>query len=195
MGQNLDFLPQSEPQAEKPKRGLSPGSIVLLVGLMIFIVVLTLQLSQRQEIQPQPGMRAPDFVLTTFDGTETYRLSELRGQVVVVNFWADYCPPCHAEAEDLQDIYMAYKDRGVLMIGVNWIDIPETALGFIDQYSITYPNGTDIGGAFHYAYNVEAPPETFVIDQEGIVRATILGSVSYDRLSFELEQILAGAGA
>ncbi len=195
MEQNVDFLPQSEPQEEKAKRGLSPGSIVLLVGLVVFIGVIALQLAQRGETQPQPGMRAPDFVLTTFDGTETYRLSELRGQVVVVNFWADYCPPCHAEAPDLQDIHMAYRDRGVVMLGVNWIDIPETALGFIDQYSITYPNGTDIGGAFHRAYNVEAPPETFVIDQEGIVRATILGSVSYDRLSFELDQILAEAGA
>ncbi|MCA9912067.1 MAG: TlpA family protein disulfide reductase, partial [Anaerolineae bacterium] len=177
MEENLDFLPQAEPKKKKEGRGLSTGSIVLIVGLVVFIAVLGLQLAQRQQVQPQPGMRAPDFVLTTFDGTETYRLSELRGQVVVVNFWADYCPPCHAEAPDLQDIYMTYKDRGVIMLGVNWIDIPETALGFINQYGISYPNGTDIGGAFHRDYNVEAPPETFVIDQEGIVRATILGNV------------------
>ncbi len=194
MEQNLDFLPQEdqqEPQPEKRKRGgLSTGSIVLIVGLLAFFGVLGLQLAQRGETQPTAGTPAPDFQLVTFDGTETYRLSELRGQVVIVNFWADYCPPCHAEAPDLQDIWTDYQDRGVLMLGVNWIDIPETALGFIEQYGISYPNGTDIGGAFHRAYNVEAPPETFVIDQNGIVQATILGSVTYDQLASILDNLL-----
>jgi cytochrome c biogenesis protein CcmG/thiol:disulfide interchange protein DsbE len=190
MEQNRDYSPTAEATPEKRKRGLSTGSIVLIVGLLVFFGVLGLQLARSNETQPQQGMRAPEFELVTFDGTETYRLSELRGQVVVVNFWADYCPPCHAEAPDLQDIHQDYQDRGVVMLGVNWIDIPETALGFIEQYNITYPNGTDLGGAFHRAYNVEAPPETFVIDQEGIVQATILGSITYDRLSSILDQLL-----
>jgi len=186
----MEFSPNAGTTTEKRKRGLSAGSIVLIVGLLAFFGVLGLQLARSNQTQPQQGMPAPEFELVTFDGSETYRLSELRGQVVIVNFWADYCPPCHAEAPDLQDIHTDYQDRGVVMIGVNWIDIPENALGFIDQYGITYPNGTDLGGAFHRDYNVEAPPETFVIDQEGVVQATILGSVTYDRLAGILDQLL-----
>lgn len=195
MVDELDFLQEEKPKREEeqhaPRKFFTPGTIVLIIGMVAIAVVLGVQLFRQNQVQLQPGITAPDFSLTTYEG-EDYTLSELRGQVVVMNIWAMWCPPCHQEAPDFQAIHEDYADQGVVLLGVNWLDIEADALGFIEQYSITYPNGPDIGGRIGEKYNFQGPPETWVIDQEGVIAATFIGSTTYDTLASVLDRLLAG---
>ena len=129
MTENL--LNELEPTpTDAPKRGIGMGGIVLLVGVVAVAAVFGLALIDRNAGQPTSGP-APDFTLTTLDGQDV-RLSDLRGQVVVINFWASWCVPCRDEAPALQAVWERYRDRGVVLLGVAWTDTERNARAFID---------------------------------------------------------------
>ena len=96
---------------------------------------------------------APDFSLTSFDG-RTLKLSELRGQVVIISFWASWCPPCREESAYLEQTWRKYEGRDVLFIGVDWVDTQKEALAYVDEFDLTYFNGPDIGTRIAQAYNI-----------------------------------------
>ncbi|GAB5491300.1 MAG: TlpA disulfide reductase family protein [Phototrophicaceae bacterium] len=189
MVQEPEFL-KEKPKSNTPKSKLTPATIFLMVGLAVFISVMGIQLFRQNQTQPYPGDRAPNFDLVSYDGA-TYNLRDLRGQIVIVNLWASWCGPCHEEADDLQQIHEDYATDDVLMIGVNWLDIDSEALEFMEFYGITYPNAPDLGEAFYEAYNIQGPPETFVIGRDGIVEATIIGGTNYEALARIIDGILA----
>ncbi len=170
------------------RRGLSLASIVLLVGVLAVVAVFGWALIQRNQLQPTSGP-APDFTLTTYDGQEL-RLSDLRGKVVVVNFWASWCGPCRVETPDLQQIYERYRERGVEVIGVAYTDTDANALAFIDEFDVTYPNGPDRGTRISDRYNIQGVPETFVIDQQGDVVWFKLAPTSALDLTPVLDELL-----
>ena len=116
----------------------------------------------------QPGEAAPAFALATFDG-DRYRLSDLRGSVVVLNFWASWCIECGVEAADLEAVWRAYKDRGVIVLGVDYTDTEDAALAYLERFEISYPNGPDLGGRISARYGLTGVPETIVIDRAGRV--------------------------
>ena len=123
----------------------------------------------------EPGQPAPDFVLETFAG-DTVALSDLRGQVVVLNFWASWCKECEEEAADLQALAEAYDGRGATVLGVDYTDTEPAARAYLERFGVTYPNGPDAGGQISRAYRITGVPETIVIDTEGrIVPLTIRG--------------------
>lgn len=194
MVEELDFLPDDKPKNTPERSGLSLGSIVLIVGVMAVVFVVALQLSNQNQTQPIPGQPAPVFAMTTFDG-EALNLEDLRGQIVVVNFWGSWCAPCRDEAPDFQAIYEDYGAQGVVMVGVNWLDVDDDALEFLDEFGITYPNAPDIEERVANAYNIDGAPETFIIGRDGVVTHTILGPINYERLAANLNEILAEDGA
>jgi cytochrome c biogenesis protein CcmG/thiol:disulfide interchange protein DsbE len=112
------------------------------------------------------GSAAPDFVLTTFDG-EIIRSQDLRGTVVLVNFWASWCRPCEQEAPALEQTWRSYRERGVLFLGVDYVDTEPDALRFLERFSITYPNGPDLGTRMAQQFRIRGVPETFIIDGDG----------------------------
>lgn len=178
-----------EPEATAPRRGgLGLGSIVLLVGILAVVAVFGWALIRSNQTQPTAGP-APDFTLTTYDGKE-YRLSDLRGQVVIVNFWASWCIPCHDEAPALQRVHERYQDRGVVLLGVAYTDTDTNALAFMNQYSITYPNGPDIGTRISDRYNIVGVPETFIIDQQGNIVRFIMQPTTEAELSAIIDGLL-----
>ena len=164
----------------------------LLLGVAALAVVLAVQLAERNRGRPLSGP-APDFALRLFEGGD-FQLSDYRGDVALVNFWASWCPPCRDEAPDLQALHVDYAAQGFKLLGVNMLESSvQKARDFLAEFGVTYANGEDTGQYVTNLYRVEGPPESFLIDRRGHVRKVYIGSVSYDRLSGEIEALLAEA--
>ncbi len=131
---------------------------------------------------------APDFTLHAYDGT-TYQLSALRGQVVVINFWATWCGPCHAEAPQLQALSESLHKEGVVFLGVDQVDKLADAQAFIKQYNITYPTGLDDSGIVD-AYGIQGLPTTFIVNQQGEVVYRTLAAIDPGDLQAKIEATL-----
>lgn len=121
--------------------------------------------SREVEVKPKP---APELGVVSLDG-EPLRLADFRGRVVILNFWASWCPPCKEEAAALEAAWRAESERGVTFIGINIWDAEADARGFLRQYGVTYPNAIEGGGRLAIEYGVTGIPETFGINAEGVV--------------------------
>ncbi|MGQ0602208.1 MAG: TlpA disulfide reductase family protein, partial [Anaerolineales bacterium] len=138
-------LPATEAEASATRhtarrhwgRWLTLAVLLALLGLVGWKLWQT-------NLGPASSGAAPDFALTTFDG-ETLRLSDLRGQVVVINIWASWCVPCRDEAPVLERVWREYRDRDVVFLGVDYADTEREARAFIAEFGLTYPNGPDVG--------------------------------------------------
>jgi len=176
----------------------APGKRVWLSGLgtvLIYAFVLGVLgllgwgLMKVNSGQRESGM-APDFTLTSFDG-ESVTLSGLRGQVVIINFWASWCPPCREEAPYLESTWRKYQDQGVFFIGVDYADTEKEALAYIDEFGITYFNGPDVGTRIAQDYRMDGVPETYFVAKNGELRGTKIGPLFPPELDQRIEELLA----
>ncbi len=129
---------------------------------------------------------APTFTLQLFDGG-TLRLADQRGRVVVVNFWASWCPPCREEAPELQAASQAHRD--VTFVGVNVWDADSAAREFLRTYGISYPNGPDPNGRVLIEFGVTGIPETYFIDSQGRLARRWIGPVTAQGLARLIEDL------
>jgi cytochrome c biogenesis protein CcmG/thiol:disulfide interchange protein DsbE len=159
-------------------------------GLVLGLLALLAWGLVQADSGPRASGPAPDFTLTDFDG-RTMTLRSLRGQVVVVNFWASWCPPCREEAAYLEKTWRTYQDRGVVFIGVDWVDTEKEALAYIDEFDITYLNGPDVGTRIATAYRIQGVPETFFIDKAGQLRGVHIGPLYPPELDERIDELLA----
>ncbi len=136
------------------------------------------------------GEAAPDFSLNLMGGG-SIDSQELRGRVVMLDFWASWCPPCREEAPVLAQVYAEYHERGVEFVGVNLWDNAGDADLFVQQQGHEYPNGVDDGGKIAISYGVRGIPEKFFIDREGSIVRKFSGPMTADRLRMILESMLA----
>jgi cytochrome c biogenesis protein CcmG, thiol:disulfide interchange protein DsbE len=125
---------------------------------------------------PQKGFTAPNFTLKTATG-ETYTLSELKGQAVLVNIWATWCPPCKAEMPAIENMYNEYKDQGFIVLAVNstYQDNPLDIVPFIDEYTLTFPILLDETGDVSRNYQVRSLPSSYFINRLGIITEVVIG--------------------
>ncbi|HLF25624.1 MAG TPA: TlpA disulfide reductase family protein [Anaerolineae bacterium] len=169
----------------------------VLALIIAFVGFIAWGLSESNRTQPVSGP-APDFMLSLFDGYDgglgksPVALSELRGKVVLINFWASWCVPCEEEAPDLEAAWREYKDRGVVFIGVDWTDNHADALTYLQRFGITYANGPDLETKIGPKYHITGVPETFIVDQQGEIVFFQPSPVEQQALAVEFEKLLAG---
>ncbi|MFC1881024.1 TlpA family protein disulfide reductase [Thermodesulfobacteriota bacterium] len=163
-------------------------------GIIGFLGLLIWGMLNRQPITGLSGITmvnrpAPDFSLKTFKGN-TISLEDLRGKPVVINFWASWCPPCRIEAPLIERTWRAYKNRGLIFLGVNIQDREEDALSYIREFDITYPNGPDPTGEITIDYGVSGLPVTFFISNKGEVVRRWVGAIETNVLISSIEEIM-----
>lgn len=168
-------------------RWLIPLSAVPVLVLLAY----GFRVNHRDVPSPLVGRPAAPFALQGFDGA-ALSLEAHRGHVVIVNFWASWCyPACYEEAPVLERGWRTYKDRGLVVIGVDIQDTPEAGQKFIRDFGLTFPNGRDVAGKVSIDYGVYGVPETFFIDRKGRIRAKHVGSVTDEVFRKQVEPLLA----
>ncbi len=135
------------------------------------------------------GEPARGFSLELLDG-RTLTLADLRGKLVMLNFWASWCPPCRREAPVLAEVYREYSSQPVEFVGIDIWDRREDALEFIDRYGVTYPNGVDEKGIILIDYGVTGIPETLFIGCDGVLSKKFVGPINADRLRTVLDELM-----
>lgn len=125
---------------------------------------------------PREGFPAPDFTLPALDGGDM-NLAELRGQVVVVNLWTAWCPPCRKEMPALDEVSRDYREQGLVVLGVNstFQDDEETAAAFVRELGLSFPILLDRKGTVSRRYELQALPTTYFVDRQGIIRDVVIG--------------------
>lgn len=168
-------------------RWLLPLTAVPVLALLAY----GFRLNPRDIPSPLVGRPAASFALTTFDGAPM-RLDALRGKVVVVNFWASWCyPACYEEAPVLERGWRTYRDRGVVVLGVDIQDKDEAGRKFIGDFGLTFPNAPDPSGKVSVDYGVYGVPETFFIDRHGRIRYKHVSAVTEQVFRDRVERLLA----
>lgn len=165
--------------------------LLTCVVVLLPVALLAYGLTANPRAVPSPlvGKPAPSFALPRFGGGEL-RLADLRGRVLVVNFWASWCIPCRDEATALEAAWRRYRDAGVVLVGVNVQDRDAPARSFLGETRPSYPNVVDATGATSIAYGIYGVPETFVIDARGEIRSRHVGAVSAEALVRQIEPLL-----
>ncbi|MFW5973320.1 MAG: TlpA family protein disulfide reductase [Bacteroidota bacterium] len=136
---------------------------------------------------------APDFELERLEGG-SFRMSDHRGEVVVVNFWATWCGPCRFEIPEFIELYEEYHEEGLTIVGISTDDDFDVVRPFAEEMGINYPiviDEGDVSSAFGGIYGL---PTTFLVDREGMVRERILGLVSRSTLEPRLQILLSQEG-
>jgi cytochrome c biogenesis protein CcmG/thiol:disulfide interchange protein DsbE len=170
-------------------------AVLVLVGLLAALFGFGLGRDPSIIRSPLVGGPAPRFDLPRLDGPGKVSLASLRGQVVVVNFWASWCPPCREEHDSLEAAWSRYRDQGLVLVGVSYQDRASSALAFRDELGGDWPLVEDPGSRTALAYGVTGPPETFVIDRDGRVALKFYGPVDYGRLTDAVSPLLRGGSS
>lgn len=133
---------------------------------------------------------APDFTLTAADGT-SLRLSDLRGKVVLLNFWATWCPPCEAELPDLNALHRDYAEaQGFTVVGIDMEEAPADVRAFAEARGLTYPLLLDTDGVVtNDRYGVRSLPTSMIIDRDGVIRDTWVGQITRTAMVARLKEV------
>ncbi len=189
-------MPEATPQTstEQPKR-ISLWAVAAFAGVLVVLVLMGIRLFQNDATPVRLGEPPRDFTLRTYTG-EVINTEDLRGQVVLINFWASWCTTCDQEAALLEQAWQHYQDdgenRGVIFLGVAYMDTENASRVYLANHGITYPSGPDLRSEISRIYQVKAVPETFILDTEGALRYQKIGAFgSFSELQSAIDQVLA----
>ncbi|NWF63639.1 MAG: redoxin domain-containing protein [Chloroflexi bacterium] len=158
------------------------AQITIWVFLAGLLALVGFGLNNASNPMAEIGKPVPDFDLAFFEGYEyngeaQMKLSDLRGKIVVINIWASWCKPCEQEAPELEEAWQYYKDGAdVVFLGVDYVDTPEGAFGYLKKFDISFPNAPDLQSNISSILNRQmGVPETYLIDREGVLRKIKIG--------------------
>lgn len=174
------------------RRAALLSAVVLAVLGVVALLASGLGHDPKAVASPLVGRSAPDFRLQGMQGPPV-RLSDLRGQVVVVNFWASWCAECRTEQQSLNQTWADFRDSGVVVVGVNFQDQRADAEQYLGSMGVTYPAVEDTQSRTALAYGLRGVPETFVVDRSGRIVDRVIGPVDAQRLATTLTTLTRGA--
>ncbi len=186
-------LPEVKEVKAAPARRRTVGLAAALGLLLVLMVVLAFGLRPKTSTVLQ-GHPAPNFDVTAFNGEfsgKRFTLADLRGQVIVLNFFASWCVECDKEMPALEQAWRDYRAKGVWLVGVEYLDIDSAGLAYLARFGTTYPSGPDIGSRMFQNYQSTGVPETFFIDRQGVVQHVQIGPIDQAQLYALLDQLTA----
>jgi cytochrome c biogenesis protein CcmG/thiol:disulfide interchange protein DsbE len=174
------------------RRWIAVGAVVGSVAVVAALFGFGLTQDPTYVRSPLVGRVAPDFSLPALrPGGPSVSLSRLRGQVVVLNFWASWCTDCRIEHSSLAAAWQRYRDRGVVLVGIPFEDPHAASVRYAREMRLTWPLVQDPGSRTALAYGVYGPPETFVVAPNGRILYKQIGPVSYPVLTDEITRALS----
>ena len=176
---------------EKPRRVATWVVLVSFAGLIAFLGLIAWGLRRAQSGPIVIGQQVPPFSLTTFEG-QTLNTNSMSGKVVLVNFWASWCKPCEQEAAELEQAWQQYKDGGqVVFLGLDYVDTEPQALGYLQKFGVTYPNGPDLRTVVSQMFRTTGVPETYILDKQGRLAYVKKGPfISVDEITTVIDGLL-----
>lgn len=175
--------------------------VVVLLGGSLFIAMTRVQPARTAGPRPSapapvaapaplPDHAAPAFALPGVDG-KTVALADMRGQVVLINIWATWCPPCQAEMPMIEAAYQKYRADGFTVLAVNQGEDGARVVDFLQKHGLNFPALLDRDGAVSREYAAHALPTSFFVDRQGIIRAVYRGPLAPGVIAGTVEQLLA----
>jgi cytochrome c biogenesis protein CcmG/thiol:disulfide interchange protein DsbE len=187
--------PLGDEEAPPPSGSRTRGMVVagVVLALVLGVAWVAVSVMGSGDLGQDPfGRAAPDFSLPKLRGEGNIALSDYAGSPVVLNFWASWCGPCKDEAPILAATEKAWRDQGVVFLGVDTTDNREDAKAFEETFGIEYDSVFDVNGELSVSYGVLGYPETFFIDADGVIRAKHVGVLpDAETLDSYLSQITA----
>ncbi len=180
---------------EKKSRSISVTAVIIWAVILGVLALLGWGLINSTAPRPEVGEPAPEINLEFFEGYEwqgqpTAKLSDMRGNVVALNFWASWCRECRVEADLLEQTSRKYADDGVIFLGLAYADVEPKSLEYLQEFNITYPNAPDLGTDAADVYEITGVPETFIIDKNGKIAHVQIGPISAATLEGVLQQLI-----
>ncbi|GAB4475673.1 MAG: hypothetical protein Kow0088_12750 [Anaerolineales bacterium] len=186
-------------QSSKPptkRKAVSLGLIglgLIFIGLAVFYLLFkpnpTASAGDLRLKPAELNQSAPELTLSDLEG-KSVSLADYRGQVILVNNWATWCPPCRAEMPELEAYYQAHREQGFVILAIEAGDPPQEVADFVRQYGLSFPVLLDPENRAIAAFGNPALPNTYVIDRQGIIRLAWTGAVDRNVLETYLTPLL-----
>jgi peroxiredoxin len=175
-------LSATETPAQQSAKGSKPVVALIALGVLIAVFGIVWLQSSKYE-PPKVGKAAPDFTLADLNDKEI-RLADFRGKVVFLNFWATWCKPCKEEMPSMEVLHKNFEKDGlvVLAVSIDRVTTTKDIPPFIKSMNLSFPVLIDSWGKTDMPYKRMGVPETFIIDQQGVIREIVIGPRDWTRL-------------